>query len=81
MPSEQEVKDNGINLGEIVKVQTKKIEELTLYLIEKDKQDKEKDIKLSDQQQNIKSQQAQIDELREQLKSITKFHPQVGQHH
>jgi hypothetical protein len=80
MPSEQEVKDNGINLGEIVKVQTKKIEELTLYLIEKDKQDKEKDIKLSDQQQNIKSQQAQIDELREQLKSITKFHSRIRQH-
>jgi len=27
MPSEQEVKDNGINLGDIVKVQTKKIED------------------------------------------------------
>jgi hypothetical protein len=38
MPSEQEVKDNGINLGEIVKIQTKKIEELTLYLIEQQKQ-------------------------------------------
>lgn len=46
MPSEQEVKDNGINLGEIVKVQTKKIEELTLYLIDKEKQ-------LSDQQKQI----------------------------
>jgi len=34
MPSEQEVKDNGINLGEMVKIQTKKIEELTLYAIE-----------------------------------------------
>ncbi|HTK19292.1 MAG TPA: hypothetical protein VL442_07265 [Mucilaginibacter sp.] len=51
MPSEQEVKDNGINLGEIVKVQTKKIEELTLYAIE---------------------QQKQIDELKAQLKNITK---------
>jgi len=38
MPSEQEVKDNGINLGEIVKIQTKKIEELTLYVIEQQKQ-------------------------------------------
>ena len=38
MPTEQEVKDNGINLGQIVQIQTKKIEELTLYLIEKDKQ-------------------------------------------
>jgi hypothetical protein len=47
MPSEQEVKDNGINLGEIVKVQTKKIEELTLYLIEKDKEIKEDRIRIS----------------------------------
>jgi len=38
MPSEAEVAKNGINLGEMVKLQTKKIEELTLYLIEKDKQ-------------------------------------------
>jgi uncharacterized coiled-coil protein SlyX len=38
MPSEQEVAKNGINLGEIVKLQTKKIEELTLYLIEQQKQ-------------------------------------------
>jgi hypothetical protein len=34
MPSEAEVAKEGINLGEIVKIQTKKIEELTLYLIE-----------------------------------------------
>ncbi|HTK21236.1 MAG TPA: hypothetical protein VL442_17055 [Mucilaginibacter sp.] len=74
IPSATEIIKNGVNVGEMLKLQTKKIEELTLYLIEKDKQ-------LSDQQQNIKSQQAQIDELREQLKSITKFHPQVGQHH
>jgi len=66
MPSEQEVKDNGINLGEIVKVQTKKIEELTLYLIEKDKQDKEKDVKLAEQQ-------TQIDDLKAQLRTIAKY--------
>jgi len=34
MPSEREIKDKGINLGEIVTVQTKKIEELTLYAIQ-----------------------------------------------
>jgi hypothetical protein len=61
MPSEQEVKDNGINLGEIVKIQTKKIEELTLYLINKDKQ--------------LEEQQKQIDALKEQLRSITKYLP------
>ncbi|MDB5002089.1 MAG: hypothetical protein JWQ34_314 [Mucilaginibacter sp.] len=37
MPSEAEVIKNGVNLGEMVKLQTKKIEELTLYLIEQNK--------------------------------------------
>lgn len=37
MPSETEVTKNGINLGEIVKVQTKKIQELTLYAIDQEK--------------------------------------------
>jgi hypothetical protein len=41
MPSAQEVEKNGVNLGEMVKLQTKKIEELTLYLIEQDKRIKE----------------------------------------
>jgi hypothetical protein len=38
MPSEKEIAKTGINLGEMVKIQTKKIEELTLYMIEKDRQ-------------------------------------------
>jgi hypothetical protein len=38
MPSETEVAKNGVDLGEIVKLQTKKIEELTLYLIEQQKE-------------------------------------------
>jgi hypothetical protein len=38
MPSEKDIAKEGLNLGEIVKVQTKKIEELTLYLIEQNRQ-------------------------------------------
>ena len=38
MPAAKEIEANGIALGEIVKIQQKKIEELTLHLIEKDKQ-------------------------------------------
>jgi uncharacterized coiled-coil protein SlyX len=38
MPTEAEVTKDGLNLGEVVKIQTKKLEELTLYLIEKDRQ-------------------------------------------
>ncbi|MCJ8212047.1 hypothetical protein MUY27_20185 [Mucilaginibacter sp. RS28] len=41
IPSAQEIETKGANLGELVKLQMKKIEELTLYLIEKDRKDKE----------------------------------------
>ncbi len=37
VPSEKEFFDNGINLGDMNKLLLKKVEELTLYLIEKDK--------------------------------------------
>jgi hypothetical protein len=37
IPSAQEVKENGIELGEMNKLLLQKIEELTLHLIEKDK--------------------------------------------
>ncbi|BBD46998.1 Hypothetical protein PEIBARAKI_6991 [Petrimonas sp. IBARAKI] len=43
IPTEEEVKTNGINLGEINMKLLQKIEELTLYIIENDKNDKEKD--------------------------------------
>jgi hypothetical protein len=41
MPSEQEVAQDDLNLGEMNKLLVKKVEELTLYLIEKDKALKE----------------------------------------
>jgi len=38
MPSAADVEKNGLNLGETNKLLTKKVEELTLFLIEKDKE-------------------------------------------
>ncbi|MHB8209564.1 hypothetical protein [Mucilaginibacter sp.] len=77
MPSEQEVYKNGINLGEMDKLLTKKVEELTLYLIEKDKQlNDEKEINGKQQRQldtqsvQLKSQQEQLDQLKSQLSSL-----------
>jgi len=68
MPSEAEVAKNGINLGEIVKVQTKKIEELTLYLIEKDKQVGQ----LQDEVKQLKTEQGdRIAALEAALSKIT----------
>lgn len=61
MPSEQEVIKDGLNLGEMNKLLTKKVEELTLYLIEKDKQ-------ISEQQKVNQSFQQQLNYLMKQLK-------------
>lgn len=41
MPSAKEAETNGVELGEMNKLLLKKVEELTLYLIEKDKQIKQ----------------------------------------
>jgi len=69
MPSEQEVAKDGINLGEMDKLLTKKVEELTLYLIEKDTQlNDEKEIN-DKQQQQIDKQQQVNSQLMQQLKS------------
>jgi hypothetical protein len=65
MPSEADIAKDGIDLGEINKTLTKKVEELTLYLIEKDNADKIKDAKLQSQQQ-------QLDELKHQILDLVK---------
>ncbi|WP_131537073.1 hypothetical protein [Pedobacter nototheniae] len=38
MPSAKDVENNGLVMGEMLKLQQKKIEELTLYMIQKDKE-------------------------------------------
>lgn len=55
VPSADEVKTNGLNVGEMNVVLLKKIEELTLYAIE--------------QQKQINNQQKQIDELKSAIQS------------
>ncbi|WP_158800295.1 hypothetical protein [Pedobacter sp. L105] len=56
IPSESEVIKSGLNLGDMNKLLTKKVEELTLYLIEKDAESK--------------NQKAINDQLKTQLKSL-----------
>ena len=56
IPSEPEVLENGINLGEMDAKLLQKIEELTLYLIEQNKQNQ--------------AQQARIEQLEKELKAI-----------
>ena len=65
MPSEKEVAEKGIDLGEMNKLLTKKVEELTLYLIEKDK-------KSIDQQKIIESQEERLKTIEQQLIILSK---------
>lgn len=57
MPSAKDIDEHGVNLGEMVKVQTKKIEELTLYLLE--------------QQQKYEQQNARIAKLEKELAKVS----------
>jgi hypothetical protein len=65
VPSEAEVVKNGLKLGDMDRTLTKKVEELTLYLIEKDKQ-------ISQQQATNQTLQQEIDELKKQVSNLTK---------
>jgi len=58
IPAAAEVERNGLDLGEMNKVLVKKVEELTLYLIEKDKEDK--------------ARQQEVDELKKQVETLLK---------
>lgn len=53
IPSEQEIAKNGLNVGEMNKLLMKKVEELTLYLIEKDQQDRQKDKQLEELKKRV----------------------------
>ncbi|MDB5002087.1 MAG: hypothetical protein JWQ34_312 [Mucilaginibacter sp.] len=53
IPSAKQMEKEGLNLGEMNVKLLKKVEELTLYLIEKDNKDKEKDARLQSQQEQI----------------------------
>ena len=61
----EEVEKKGQNLGEMNKLLMKKVEELTLYAIENERKDKEKDKLLT-------SLQEQINLLKQQLTSVQK---------
>ncbi|MGF7076258.1 hypothetical protein [Mucilaginibacter sp. 3215] len=53
VPSADEIAKDGLNLGETNKLLMKKVEELTLYLIDNEKKDKEKDKQLEELQNRV----------------------------
>ncbi|KQR70905.1 hypothetical protein ASF92_05720 [Pedobacter sp. Leaf176] len=60
MPSAKETESNGIALGEMIKLQQKKLEELTLYIIEQHKL-------LAESQAALKRQQLEINGLKRRI--------------
>jgi len=65
--SEAEVQQNGIDVGDQQAAVLKKVEELTLYLIEQNKTLTEQNRQLQDQNARLQDQQRQIDELKKLL--------------
>jgi hypothetical protein len=75
IPSAKEMQTNGMNVGEINTKLLQKVEELTLYLIDKDKQltEQQKQIELLKQKDmQFQLQQQQIDELKTQIAQLLK---------
>ncbi|MGF7076233.1 hypothetical protein [Mucilaginibacter sp. 3215] len=69
IPSADEVEKNGQNLGEMNKLLLKKVEELTLYAIENERKDKERE---ATKDKLLTSLQEQINLMKEQLAAIQK---------
>jgi hypothetical protein len=67
IPSAGDIKKSGIDLGQMVKLQMKKIEELTLYLIEKDKTDKLQQKEIAAMRAGNFKLQKQLNQLRKQI--------------
>ena len=63
VPSAAEVEAEGIEVGEITKIQQEKIEELTLYIIAQEK-------KLKAQEDALKIRDSKVKNLEERLKSL-----------
>lgn len=64
VPSAKEISDNGLELGEMNKTLLKKVEELTLYLIEQNKALTEQNNQIMAQQKLLEKQQKDIDKLK-----------------
>ncbi|CAD0006673.1 hypothetical protein [Flavobacterium chungangense] len=63
VPSAKQITEKGLELGEMAKIQQEKIEELTLYLIQLNKQ-------LEEQKQYLIQQNKEMEELKTQVKSL-----------
>lgn len=79
IPSASDIEKDGLNLGDMQKLQMQKIEELTLDLIDSDKRASRQDSLIAQQQimlfqfqGQLKAQQTEIDRLKDELKTLQK---------
>lgn len=72
MPSAAEVEAKGINLGEMNKLLTKKVEELTLYLLDKDNEVNMLKMNVTSLEKNYQDQQEQLKAVKDILIQIRK---------
>lgn len=83
VPSAEEIEKKGLDLGDMQKKQMQKIEELTLYAIDQDKELKNDHVQLATQRQQIVEQKQQLTEQQQQLKDqqqqITRLTAQLQQ--
>jgi hypothetical protein len=70
IPSAKEMQTNGMSIGEINTKLLQKVEELTLYIIEKDKQLTEQNTKLTEQQIKNNEQEARIAALEKTISKL-----------
>ncbi|PWL29973.1 hypothetical protein [uncultured Roseivirga sp.] len=73
VPSAQEVETNGLDLGDMDATLLKKVEELTLYLIEQNKRLHTSDSryqKLEDENSNLKEQISKVEKENQELKQM-----------
>jgi hypothetical protein len=72
VPSAKEVKENGLQLGEISNIMLQKIEELTLYVIEQQKKLDEQNKALKIQNNTLQNQQKELETLAKRLTHLDK---------
>ncbi|MBB6239858.1 putative coiled-coil protein SlyX [Pedobacter sp. AK013] len=68
MPSAKEIDTQGLQLGEMVKMQQRKIEELALHLIEKEKQLRNQENKVIQLESKLTQQEKTIQEILKKIK-------------
>jgi len=72
IPSAADVEKDGLNLGEMNKLLVKKVEELTLYLIEKEKEIKDLKADKQAKDEQDKQQNDRLKKMEEQLDALLK---------